>query len=257
MTVDVLARVRTPALHDALATAAAAQDLAFHQYDDAQTGDDPLAYLVARQPRLIVLESTSDDAEWERIAFAAKTSPAARKMPIIVIAAEYSHEADRAKRAGVDVIYAPGRVERDAVALISAHIKPDLSAEIARQAALPLPTLALHAIEQFNAGEFWEQHETFETVWRAEPGPVRQMYQGILQVGVAYLQIERRNYVGARKLFLRAWQYLNALPDVCQGVDIAQLRVDAQAAREALEQLGPERIDAFPRALMKPVRLAS
>jgi predicted metal-dependent hydrolase len=80
------------------------------------------------------------------------------------------------------------------------------------------------------------------------------MYQGILQVGVAYLQIERKNYIGARKLFLRAWQYLNVLPDICQGVDIAQLRADAQAARDALEQLGPERIAAFPRALMAPIR---
>jgi hypothetical protein len=81
------------------------------------------------------------------------------------------------------------------------------------------------------------------------------MYQGILQVGVAYYQIQRRNYTGARRLFQRAWQYLSALPDVCQGVDIAQLRADVQAAQAELERLGPERIAEFPPELLRPIRL--
>jgi hypothetical protein len=253
MTLDVLARAQTPLLRDAIMSAAQSAGLTLRWFDDARAGADPLAYLVSEQPRLLVIES-ADAADWERVIYAAKTSPATRKMPILVAARDYSHEADRAKRTGADAIYDVERLVRDAAVLFATHIKPDERAEIARQSMLPLPELAHKAIDQFNAGEFWEQHETFETVWRAEPGPIRQMYQGILQVGVAYLQIERKNYIGARKLFLRAWQYLNVLPDICQGVDIAQLRADAQAARDALEQLGPERIAAFPRALLAPIR---
>jgi predicted metal-dependent hydrolase len=79
------------------------------------------------------------------------------------------------------------------------------------------------------------------------------MYQGILQVGVAYYQVQRKNYVGARKLFQRAWQYLTVLPDWCQGVDIARLRADAQVALAELERLGPERIAEFDPAFFKPV----
>ena len=75
--------------------------------------------------------------------------------------------------------------------------------------------------QQFNAGEYFEQHVSFEHAWRAEPGPVRQLYQGLLLIGVAFLQIQRRNEAGARKTFQRARQYLVALPDVCQGVDVA------------------------------------
>ncbi|MEI7467606.1 MAG: DUF309 domain-containing protein, partial [Chloroflexota bacterium] len=89
--------------------------------------------------------------------------------------------------------------------------------------------------------------------WRAEPGPVRQLYQGILQIGVAYYQIQRQNYVGARKMFMRAWQYLNVLPAVCQGVDVAQLRRDAQTAQAMLENLGPERIGEFDTHLLQPL----
>jgi hypothetical protein len=115
--------------------------------------------------------------------------------------------------------------------------------------------VARAAIEQFNAGEYWEQHESFEAAWRAESGPIRQLYQGILQVGVAYLQIQRKNHTGARKLFLRARQYLAVLPAVCQGVDVAQLRADAGRALDMLEQLGPQRIAEFPPELMRPVVL--
>jgi hypothetical protein len=139
--------------------------------------------------------------------------------------------------------------------MILKHAKLDESEELLRQSKEPLPELAKKAIEQFNQGEFWEQHETFEAAWRAEPGPIRQLYQGILQVGVAYYQIQRQNYDGARKLFQRAWQYLNVLPDVSQGVDIAQLKRDAQAAQAEMKRLGPERIGEFDPGLFKPIKM--
>ncbi len=110
---------------------------------------------------------------------------------------------------------------------------------------------------QFNAGAYFEQHESFEHVWRAEPGPVRQLYQGLLLIGVAFLQIQRRNEAGARKTFQRARQYLVALPDVCQSVDVARFRADAEAARRELERLGPERIDQFDPAFFCRIHLVN
>ena len=38
----------------------------------------------------------------------------------------------------------------------------------------PAPPLLRRGIEQFNAGEFFDQHETLEDLWRAETRPVRQ-----------------------------------------------------------------------------------
>jgi predicted metal-dependent hydrolase len=131
----------------------------------------------------------------------------------------------------------------------------DLKEELLRQAVLPPSELLLKGIHEFNAGAYFEQHETLETAWREESGPIRMMYQGILQIGVAYYQIQRHNYTGALRMFQRAWQYLDPLPDICQGVNIAQFRADAQAAQAQLDRLGPQRISDFSSVFFKPIQV--
>ena len=214
------------------------------------TLDTVIAALVQWQPSLLVLTLERDPKAVLHCITAAKTNPATRKIPLLVIA-----DGDPAPilQAGANAVVTRAVFLADPALALKQHARPDNSAELLRQAQLPLPTLAHTAIEQFNAGEFFEQHETFEALWRAEPGPIRQLYQGLLQVGVAYLQIQRANYDGARKLFLRATQYLQMLPDVCQGVDIAQFCADAQAAQAALEALGPGRIAEFPSYLFQSI----
>lgn len=218
--------------------------------------DDVVAYLVMRQPRLLLIDLNVRALDWARWALEAKTSPATRRIPILAFGPH--KDADtlaRARQLGCDAVVSNGAFRADMAGHIRKHARPDDPAELAGQCDAPLPELAARGIEEFNAGAYYEQHETLEAAWRAESGPVRQLYQGILQVGVAYYQIQRRNYAGARKMFQRAWQYLVALPDVCQGVDVAQLRRDARAAQDELERLGPDRIADFPPALFKPIRL--
>ena len=70
---------------------------------------------------------------------------------------------------------------------------------------------------------------------------------------MAYLQIERGNYNGALKMFLRVRQWIDPLPDRCRGVDVAQLRADAKHVHESLLALGHERIGGFDRRLFKRV----
>jgi predicted metal-dependent hydrolase len=255
MTKALLAFVQDPAVRAALNAAAISLGYQVEHRDAALPA--PTDLLVDVQPWLIVLD-VQGNPHWQSFIIDAKTSPATRKMPVLAIAPEGDTASmESAKKAGANAVVTLPAFMADAAGLIAKHARVDESAELLRQAQLPLPEMAMHAITQFNGREFWEQHETFEHVWKDEPGPVRQMYQGILQVGVAYLQIQRKNHIGARKLFQRAWQYLNVLPDVCQGVDIAQLKADAQAALAELERLGPERIAEFPDALFKPVVMAS
>ena len=66
----------------------------------------------------------------------------------------------------------------------------------------PPPRLR-RGIEQFNRGEFYEQHETLEEEWLAERDPVRYLYQGILQIGVGFEHLRRDNRAGARALWQR------------------------------------------------------
>lgn len=112
---------------------------------------------------------------------------------------------------------------------------------------------ARQGLRLFNAGEYFEAHEALEDAWNAEEGDARNLYQGILQVAVTYLHILRGNYSGALKVHERSMSWLNGLPDVCKGVQVSQLRIDAKKVMEEVQRLGPERLGEFDRALLKPV----
>ncbi len=114
---------------------------------------------------------------------------------------------------------------------------------------------AIRGIELFNQKDFFEAHEELELAWRAELGWVRELYRGILQVGVAYYHISKNNYAGAKKMFERAFAWLNYYPAVCYGVDVDQLREDAKFAYKTLLNLGAQQIENFPPYLFKPVRI--
>jgi len=90
----------------------------------------------------------------------------------------------------------------------------------------------------------------------AAPAPERDLYQGLLQIGVAYYQITRENYRGALKMFRRGQRNLRPLPDEMLGIDVEQLRVDAYRAESTLRSLGPVEISRFDRSLFSPVPLA-
>ena len=75
----------------------------------------------------------------------------------------------------------------------------------------------------------------------------------MLQIAVAYLQIERGNFNGAIKMLQRVKQWIDPLPDTCRGIDITQLRTDSTAVYEALQSLGRERLSELDKSLLKPV----
>lgn len=97
-----------------------------------------------------------------------------------------------------------------------------------------LPEL-LAAIAEFNDGRFFEQHETLELLWRAEPGPLRDLYRGILQIGVGCHHWRAGNHRGARTLLRKGIDHLVPFAPACLGVDVAALVRDAQALLERLD----------------------
>jgi hypothetical protein len=62
-----------------------------------------------------------------------------------------------------------------------------------RRCGDPPPARLRQGIEEFNRGQFFEQHETLELEWIEEADPVRYLYQGILQVGVGFEHLRRGN----------------------------------------------------------------
>lgn len=100
-------------------------------------------------------------------------------------------------------------------------------------------------IAEFNRGEYFEQHETLELLWRAEARPVRRFYQGILQVGVAFHHLRRGNHHGVVVTLDRGLANLRLFSPSCQGVDVDRLVRDTETARRAVADLGPSRLTEF------------
>jgi hypothetical protein len=50
----------------------------------------------------------------------------------------------------------------------------------------PPPPRLRQGIEEFNRGQFFQQHETLEFEWIEEPDPVRYLSRGTLRVGVGF-----------------------------------------------------------------------
>ena len=113
----------------------------------------------------------------------------------------------------------------------------------------PPPPLLLVAIEQFNRGEYFEQHEILEALWREESRGVRGLYQGLLQIGVACYHVQRRNRHGAEVMLERGLARLAGLPAVCRSIDVARLIDEAARMLAWLRAHPSDDLAAFDWAL--------
>ncbi|PZR99021.1 MAG: DUF309 domain-containing protein [Candidatus Chloroheliales bacterium] len=118
------------------------------------------------------------------------------------------------------------------------------------------PAALRHGIAQFNRGEYYQCHETLEDAWKAERTPIRQLYQGILQIGVALHHLRYGNYVGASKLLVLGLGYLRGFSPACLGVDVAKLISDAELVQARLHQLGAAAIGEFDQSTFPTISLA-
>lgn len=224
--------------------------------DQYTTTESYIPKLADAHAAMIIVDG--DTPIWRHWTTSPRVNAATRRIPIIMFA-ENAAVRSEALTAGADFALTPADLRDQLPALIDAHarvINDTFRAEIADQCAQPLPPEAREAIEKFNRGEYYKQHDLFEALWMRETGPVRDLYRAVLQVGIAYYQVQRGNRIGALKMILRCIQWLNILPDVCQGIDVASLRADADRLRAALESWPADRDMAeFDVSLLGKVRL--
>jgi predicted metal-dependent hydrolase len=208
------------------------------------------------QPALLLFDLTSQDIPWRTWIPALKSSPATRRFPVMAFGPHEDVETIKeAKRVGADVVLARSRFTADMPALFAEHARvynPETLAETCRE---PLSDLAIEGIRRFNQGEYYPCHDYLEEAWMADQGDGRDLYRGILQIAIAYYQIERGNYRGATKMLLRVRQWLDPLPAVCRGVNVARLREDAEQVYAALIESGPDGIANLDRTLFRPVEM--
>ncbi len=218
--------------------------------DDA----DHFAAIVDLLPKLILIDLDNLAINWKKWMPILKSSPATRRSPIIAWSAGLSAETKAiAKSRGAEVAVTEEVFLRDVQKIINKKARKFDTEGIKNACAEPLHPLALKGLELFNAGEYFECHEELEHAWNADAGPGRDLYRGVLQVGVAYLQIERGNYNGAIKMLMRVKQWLDPLPNECRGINVQKLRSDADAVYQQIRELGRERISEFDTGSFQPV----
>ncbi len=199
------------------------------------TTSDPEAFLQAMDTRLPVLAliDLHVPGDWAGTVRHCKLRPHTKAIPIIGFGRHTDVETlTRARRAGVDKAWARSRLVEALPHLLHQHISPPR--EMPAGGTDPLPSAAQTGIDLFNQRQFHAQHEALEHAWIAEPRPVRNLYQGLLQVGLAFLQIENRNQAGAVKMFGRGIPRLRHMPDVVQGVRVDRFLAEALAVFERL-----------------------
>ncbi|MCA9961275.1 MAG: DUF309 domain-containing protein [Anaerolineales bacterium] len=210
--------------------------------------------ITAWQPALLLFDLTNTAVPWQAWIPLLKSSPATRRIPILCFGPHQDVELmQTARRVGADHVLARSRFTANMPQLLQQIARiPDYDA-IVNACAQPLPELARRGIALFNQGDYYQCHDDLEEIWRQDNAPGRELYQGILQVGIALYQIQRGNYRGAVKMLLRVRQWLAPLPAVCRGVDVARLRANVETYYESLQGLTAVTLTEFDWSQVEPI----
>ena len=117
----------------------------------------------------------------------------------------------------------------------------------------------LEGVGHFNRREFWEAHESWETIWLAAETDLEQFLQGLIQIAAAYHHVQRGTFRGAIRLFESGLRRLSAFPANYCGIDRSAAEAAAKRDRERLLTSGQQPFDAqtYPELiLLQPEQIA-
>lgn len=93
---------------------------------------------------------------------------------------------------------------------------------------MSLPLEFALGLEQFERGEFFAAHETWERLWLKTTGPERVLVQGLVQAAAARHLRDQGRFVGWERMRSRALAKLEPFGVAWCGFDVARV---AQALR--------------------------
>ena len=97
--------------------------------------------------------------------------------------------------------------------------EPRLEPEVVRQIR--------KGVAEFNAGKFFECHDTFEEVWQGIRGPARDFFQGLIQLAVGFYHLSNGNLIGAESQISKGLEKLENYGDSYAGMELNRLRGEA------------------------------
>ena len=93
----------------------------------------------------------------------------------------------------------------------------------------------IKALELFNSGAWYEAHDAFEELWHEQVDPNRRLLQGILQIAVAHVHLERGNTRGATILLGEGIGRLKPSLPSALGLDLQALHAASSVRLHALQ----------------------
>jgi predicted metal-dependent hydrolase len=111
----------------------------------------------------------------------------------------------------------------------------------------------LAGVAHFNAHEFWDAHESWETIWLVAESDVEQFLQGLIQIAAAYHHVKRGTFRGAVRLFDAGLRRLSAFPLDWSGIDRRGVEETSRRHREKIA-VSSEKVpeNEFPELILLP-----
>ena len=104
----------------------------------------------------------------------------------------------------------------------------------------------LKGAAQFNRGEFFAAHETWEEIWLPARQPDKNFLHGIIQVAAEFHHCQRRNLRGTLSLLRKGLKKLEKFAPGYRGLQLEPLRAELRQWIASLVS-GASRPESFPR----------
>lgn len=100
-------------------------------------------------------------------------------------------------------------------------------------------------VAEFNAGKFYDCHETLERCWQEQgllacpmEDPHREWVQGFIQISVGFYHLERDNVKGALKLFTRGLARIKKFPLITYPLELGPFEAIVKSTIDELAAPG-------------------
>src|SRR5262245_10448726 len=83
-------------------------------------------------------------------------------------------------------------------------------------------------VAEFNAGKFFECHDTLEEIWQGMRGPSRDFFQGLIQISVGFYHLRNGNLRGGQSQLEKGLKALQRYGDRYAGMELGNLRGEVE-----------------------------
>src|SRR3990172_9879498 len=104
-------------------------------------------------------------------------------------------------------------------------------------ASMDVEMLLDQGIALYNRRYFFEAHDVWEEIWRAERGPMRNFFKGLIHLAGGFHHFTNGNHRGAAALLTSGVRYLEPFGPRQMGIDLAAILTEVREQRDRIVRL--------------------